>query len=110
MVLGKINRLYAGSIWRFGRQELAGDKGLIRRRRAMREWRLVNWRPRSSMRQGAKSKGFEHPAGRSRHQRLDCQETPPSPIDMTREEDGQAAVGGALTRSPKIKGNVVLYA
>jgi len=47
MVLGKINRLYAGSIWRFGRRKLAGDKGLIRRRWAMRERRLVNWRPRS---------------------------------------------------------------
>jgi hypothetical protein len=33
MVLGKINRLCAGSVWRFGRQELAENKGLIRRRR-----------------------------------------------------------------------------
>jgi hypothetical protein len=57
MVLGEINRLCAGFIRRFRRQSLA-KKGVIGRRWAMRERRLVNWRPRSSMRQGAKSKGF----------------------------------------------------
>jgi hypothetical protein len=44
MVLGEINRLCAGFIRRFRRQSLA-KKGVIGRRGAMRERRLVNWRP-----------------------------------------------------------------
>src|SRR5665213_769637 len=42
------------------------ERGLIRRRWAMRRRRRVNWRPRSSMRQGAKSKHLEHPVARSK--------------------------------------------
>src|SRR5450755_2119071 len=59
MVLGKINRFGCWLHQALPRDEgLAEIRGLIRRCRAMREWRLVNWRPRSSMRRGAKSKGF----------------------------------------------------
>jgi hypothetical protein len=39
---------------------------VIGRRWAMRERRLVNWWPRSSMRRGAKSKRLEHPAVHSK--------------------------------------------
>src|ERR1700676_2346473 len=50
----------------------------------MREPRLVNWRPRSSMRRGAKSKGFMHAQGlacpsRSRIKDLQCQRNLPPP-------------------------------
>jgi|SRR5580704_1583949 hypothetical protein len=66
MVLGNINRLCAGFIWRFGERKPVRKKGLIRRRWALRERRLVNWRPRSNMRRGAKSKHLERLSLRSR--------------------------------------------
>src|ERR1700730_2132589 len=69
-------------------------KGADQACRAMREPRLVNWRPRSSMRRGAKSKGFMHAQGlagpsRSRIKDLQCQRNLPPP-------GGWRGVGGDI--------------
>src|SRR5437868_15107368 len=60
-----MNRLCADFV-RLSADENLAKKGVIRAPLGLGERRSVNWRPRSSMRRGAKSKGFQHLAMRSR--------------------------------------------
>src|ERR1700730_10849174 len=106
MVLGEIKRLCAGFIRRFRRRSLA-KKGVIGRRWAVRERRLVNWRPRSSMRQGAKSKRLEHVAARAKRWRVGCRPMPGSPIALRLEARDSLPPGHIATATG---GNIILNA